>query len=500
MIKGKKAVISANFVARFYIRLKQTYGLDIRALSLMRVGVALVLLLDLWIRSRSLTAHYTNAGAVPFKAVELAFWKPGYFSLFELSDTYAFACFVFSITAIVYLFLLAGYKTKLFTFLAWCLLISLQNRNTIILQGGDDLLRLLLFWGIFLPWGNFYSVDAKWPAKVQQNSSHKKVLSIPVLGYMLLLFSVYFFTGLLKESAEWNSEGTALYYTFSLDQMTWPLGKLLLAHTTALKYLTVFVRWFEMLIPFLLFIPFKNKLFRSIFILTIAVFQLSIALTLFVGLFYLICLVSLLGLLPEKRMDWFDQLVRAKRINGVNNTGKSLMQKIAANYYFNVVKNCFLFFCIALCMLWNISTVNGSGLTISNSFFTFGYGMRFDQSWGMFAPSVLKDDGWYVMEGITADSLKIDINRNGATADYTKPALALTYIKDDRWRKFLENFMFAHNAFMRSYYCQYLISNWNEQHPEKKITSVQIIYMKETSVLPPLPQIPSKDVLSGCAL
>jgi len=142
-------VISANFIPRSYIHLKNLYGLDVRALSLMRIAIALVLLLDVCIRASSLTAHYTQLGAVPFNALELSFWKAGYFSLFQFCDTYAFALMIFVITGIVYLFLLCGYKTKLFTLLSWLLLTSLQNRNTLVLQGGDDLLRLILFWGIF---------------------------------------------------------------------------------------------------------------------------------------------------------------------------------------------------------------------------------------------------------------------------------------------------------------------------------------------------------------
>ncbi|MFI5140965.1 MAG: hypothetical protein ACHQII_01300, partial [Bacteroidia bacterium] len=205
-------MISAKFIPRFYIRLKCLYGLDVRALGLMRIALSLILLFDLCIRASSLTAHYTETGPVPFNAVERCFWNPGYFTLFEFGDTYGFALTMFVITGIVYLFLLAGYKTKLFTVLAWFLLTSLQNRNTLILQSGDDLLRLVLFWGIFMPWGNFYSIDSKKLRLLIDTEKKKNILTVATAGYVILLFSIYFFTGLLKESTEWNSEGTAIYY------------------------------------------------------------------------------------------------------------------------------------------------------------------------------------------------------------------------------------------------------------------------------------------------
>ena len=490
-------MISANFIPRFYIRLRNLYGLDARALSLMRVAIALVLLLDLCIRSSSLTEHYTELGVLPFNALELSFWKAGYFSLFQFCDTYTFALIVFILTGIVYFFLLVGYKTRLFTLLSWFLLTSLQNRNTLVLQGGDDLLRLILFLGIFLPWGNFYSIDSRMLRQAQHDKKIK-VLSVATLGYVILLFSVYFFTGLLKSGAEWNSEGTALYYALSLDQMTWPLGKMLLSYTRILKILTVVVRWFEMLAPFLLFIPFKNAKFRLLFIIGVALLQIGISLTMFVGLFYLIALVILIGLLPVDLMDWFDGKIKRKERISLREQSKSLLSKISSNYYFNVIKNSFLCFCIALCMLWNIGTVSGSGLAVSDSFFTFGYGLRFNQNWGMFAPTVFKDDGWYVMEGIAKDSLHIDINRNGSQADYTKPASVLAYIKDDRWRKYYENYLFTYNDFIRPYLCTYLIKDWNTNHPDEEIISLQIIYMKEVSVLPNQKQQVTKEILCTC--
>jgi hypothetical protein len=433
---------------------------------------------------------------VPFNEVELSFWKTGYFSLFQFSDTYIFALIVFILTGVVYLFLLAGYKTKLFTCLAWFLLTSLQNRNTLILQGGDDLLRLILFWAMFLPWGNFYSVDSM--RQQTQYHKRKKVLSVATHGYVLLLFSVYFFTGLLKESTEWNSEGTALYYALSLDQMTWPFGKMLLSYPSVLKYLTVFIRWFEMLIPFLLFIPFRNTRFRMVFVSCIAVFQMCIALTMFVGLFYLIGIVTLIGILPAGAMNWVDKKIRRKQQTKTNLKGASFFTKITTNYYFNVVKNSFLFFCIALCMLWNISTVSGSGLTVSNEFFKFGYGLRFNQNWGMFAPTVFKDDGWYIMSGTATDTAQIDISQNGAKVDYTKPTSILAQIKDDRWRKFYENYIFISNEFLRPYLCAYLLKGWNATHPDKPISILKIIYMKEISVLPNQKQILTKEELCIC--
>src|SRR5262249_18408003 len=42
-----------------------------------------------------------------------------------------------------------GFQTRLATIASWVLLVSLQNRNPFVYHSGDELLRLLLFWGCF---------------------------------------------------------------------------------------------------------------------------------------------------------------------------------------------------------------------------------------------------------------------------------------------------------------------------------------------------------------
>jgi hypothetical protein len=66
---------------------------------------------------------------------------------------------LFAIAALVAIALLVGYRTRLATVLL-ALLASLQARNPTLIQGGDNLLLLLLFWGMFLPLGARFAIDA----------------------------------------------------------------------------------------------------------------------------------------------------------------------------------------------------------------------------------------------------------------------------------------------------------------------------------------------------
>jgi len=75
----------------------------------------------------------------------------------------------------------------------------------------------------------------------------------------------------------------------------------------------------------------------------------------------------------------------------------------------------------------------------------------------------------------------------------------VSLFKNDRWRKYSENYLFATNAYMRPYYCFYLLRRWNEDHPpQAQINELSVIYMKETS-LPNYQTAPiQREVLCHC--
>ena len=486
---------------------KQQFSLDTRALSIMRICLGFVLLADWIIRINSLTAHYTNSGVLPADVIYAHHWREGYFSVFLLSDSIEWCYFLF-FTAIVFsFFFLIGYFTRFSTFVVWILISSGHIRNPFIIQGGDDLLRIALFWFLFLPLAKQYSVDAFYLEKKKET----KVFNAASIGYILFIFSAYFFSALLKTSAEWRTEGTALYYAMSLDQMAYPLGKALLNYPTLMKYLSIGVFYLEIIAPLLFFIPINNKLFRTIGILLLMLLHVGIGFTLFVGLFYIIGISTLVGILPTEIINWKISKIPTciKNIQffyflnkllpsfiSVRTFGNKLMNRIS-NFYTQSLLTFSLLFIMYLCILWNISTIRGSNVAVTNSFKKIIVALGLYQDWGMFAPSVLKNDGWFVLDAHSKTNKQIDIYKEGILTSYNKPHSILKYIKDDRWRKFEENYTMPEYAYIRTFYCNYLLNNWNKNHLEK-IDSLSIIYMKERT-LPDYQQIiPTKEILCTC--
>jgi hypothetical protein len=493
--------------------LRRVFTVDLRALAVMRIWVAGIILTDLAIRATDLEAHYSNMGVLPLHVLHQFGWDPYHFSFHTLSGLWQVQAVLFFIAAVFAVCLLLGYKTRTATIISWVLLVSLQNRNTFISQGGDDLLRMLLFWGIFLPWGKFYSYDAIKTEKPELQPT--TYFSAATAAYVMQIFLVYFSSAMLKSSPEWTTEGTALYYALSLDQILMPVGKLIYPYPELLKFLTHVTWYTELLLPFLLLIPFYNHVWRLMVVGVLFMFHIGISLTLFVGLFYLINIASISGLLPPKAMDWaekrllssfrrpltgqFQRIFKGFKSPAQLQVQFSLQKPLLSKPQLRYLREGFVSFILLYCIWWNMSGATSHVPVMPQSTTWLGSLLRVDQRWGMFAPAVFKDDGWYVMEGHTAKGHLIDLNREGKKADYAKPASVMSMFKNDRWRKYSENYLFVHYAFLRPYYCNYLVRRWNEAHPSNPVQELQVVYMKEYTLPDYQPVEPQREVLCTCA-
>lgn len=489
-MSATKLIVPIKTLSHILARLKKSYTLDVRALSLMRIGVGIVLLLDLFIRSLSIKAFFTDEGVLPVNVLKEFNWSPAYFSFHTLSGDLWWQIVLFIINAICIILLIVGYRTRVFTFICWVLLTSLQNRNPFILQGGDDLLRILLFWALFLPWGERYSI--------QKTSTYKNnYFSWANIGYLLLTCSIFFFSALLKTSPEWRSEGTAIYYALSLDQIRMPLGTFIYQFPTLLKILTLTVFYIELIAPILIALPLLPNKVRLFGMLCYLIVFVGIASTIYVGLFYIIGIISLIGLLPSSIMDWFESRFYKNKTLYI----PSSVSKLKSNMIISMThtfKNYFLIAVMAFCLMMNLGSVKKFPFYLDPTIVAYGKILRLEQNWGMFSPFILKDDGWFVYSALTDDKKYIDIKHQTDIVSYEKPTPVVSEFESDRWRKFQENYTFNNNNYMRPYYCTYLLKKWNKEHPDKHIYDLTIFFMKETS-LPDYKTLPiTKTAVCNC--
>jgi hypothetical protein len=433
----------------------------------MRITTAVLVLIDLLVRSSDLKAHYSDEGLWPSALIYNFGWSPGYWSLHALNGSYTWQVLLFLLHTGFAVGLLVGYRTRLFSLLTWLLMISLHNRNMFVLQAGDDLIRLLLLWGVFLPWNAYYSFDAMHKrGKPRQNT-------LANIGYLLLIASVYFFSANHKNSPQWHEEGSAVYYALSLEQLRLPLGDWLYQFPTLLKVITWLVLRIEYLIAPLVLFPSRTGISRFIAFVLLLVLHLGIGFTLYVGLFFVICIATISGLLPSFVMDHLGRVIKPVSDNSRHRPLPTIRQAISST------------FCTALIvvsLLINLSTTSWFPYELRDEFAYPSNALRLNQYWGMFSPGVLQKDGWFVLHGQDSLGRQWDIRRNEDHVDYSKPESIVSMYKNDRWRKLAENMQNDRYSFLRPLYCRYMLRNWNEDHPEKQLSSLSVYFMEKMNL------------------
>ena len=179
--------------------LSNPFVADLRALAMMRIGVGLLLLADLWMRAPDVVAWLTDGGVLP-RDLSMQFSNSYRWSLYWLNGSELWATSLMAIAALFAVMLVLGLRTRIAGVASFILLVSLQNRNPLLLQGGDNLMLLMVFWGCFLPWGQRLAIDA---SMVRQPTNNNRLLNIVSVALVIQVLSVYFFSALLKTGSAW---------------------------------------------------------------------------------------------------------------------------------------------------------------------------------------------------------------------------------------------------------------------------------------------------------
>jgi hypothetical protein len=448
-------------------RFVEVFVLDLRSLAVFRIGLGMLLLADLAFRAGDLQAHYTDLGVLPRSAISAPFAS----SVHLLNGSVWFQAGLFVLAALFALALLVGFFTRLATFASCFLLISLHARNPVVLEGGDVLLRVLLFWSIFLPLGAVFSVDR---LRSRVPRSNPRLVSMAAAALILQVCFVYWFAALLKTDASWRTDGTAIYYTLSIDQFSTRLGRSLLAYPELLRLLTFATLWLEALGPVLLFVPFGRGLPRLLVVAAFLIFHLlGLNLTLELGHFPYICAVAWLALLPSR---FWDKLT--SRMSLFPSNIQQLSFPVRTPAWMNALAAFFLVYVF----LWNVRTVDFQRFhaILPQRLDWIGEGFGLSQMWSLFAPTPMKDAGWYVIVGDLENGRQVDLFREGRPVRWEKPELVSATYKNTRWRKYLLNLWQKSHAAHRMRYADYLCREWNSQHEGgEKLENIEIFFMLE---------------------
>ena len=493
-----RSFFSQQIAALSRVDSTQSFGIDPRSLALFRVALALVLLSDLRLRFANLEAFYTDWGVLPRVAqIQLFGHLPNLVSFHMMSGTYAVTAILFVLEILAALALLFGYRTGIATFVSWLMLVSLHNRNPMVLQGGDALMRILLFWALFLPLGARASLDA-WLAPsgaVTEKYPDAPYLSMGTFAVLLQVCFVYWFTWALKTDAIWRTDGTAVGYALSIDQMNRPLGRWLLQYPDAMRVLTFFTLELERFGPLLALVPlWRVRLFMvAVFI----GFHWTMGLCLTLGIFTWIAPTAWLLFIPTGAWDFVAAHPFARRVQprltrlceGVVILCRRARIHVGAarpiSWRVNLWRQLGAAFFLCYIFVWNLRTLDFGRY---EPYFKMRYNwvgdtLRLDQVWAMFAPFPLTQDGWMMLTVRLADGQKIDLMTGGKPVVWSEPVELSRTFKDPQWQKYLMNLWTLDNAPHRGYYIGYMVDRWNESHaPKQKVVSAQLIYQQQDNL------------------
>lgn len=520
------AKMSATSGQRAAEKLSALFGVDLRSLAAFRIGVAGIILIDLWYRGKYATAFFTDDGVLPRRdhidSLEFggSFGFQHVWSLHMLSGTLWAQVGLLLIAALFAFWLLIGYRTRLAAIATWVLLLSLDARNPVILDSGDVLLRCMLLFALFLPLGARWSVDqAKRPAEPPLPGS---ITSLATVAMMLQLCMMYLFSvGFKMQSVDgtpssWGHDFSAVYYALNCDAFTTTFGNWLRQFPRLMQAMTIGTLVLEVVGPIILFSPFFTKWIRVLVVAAFAIFHLGLSLSLALGIFPFICIVCWFVFLPGEvwavLSGLLDRCVCLLPGSIVEYTLKGLTLPVywvlggfrrGASYfvkgYLGIASLLIVLGLLSLIafpfrgstrspeqpsfrrrwyveaglavvlvyvILWNVRELDVARLesrTLPLSWNAPARALGLDQNWSMFAPIPRTEDGWLVMKGTLHNGEVVNLWQFDQPLPWDKPALVSKTYVSQRWLKYLDNMTTDAYVVHRQYFCNWLARRWDEQ-------------------------------------
>jgi|GEM_PF-531397 len=461
--------------------------MDLRCLAVYRMSLGCLILADLLLRSGSILAHYTDHGMLPRSAAIQLENGPYTFSLLLASGELWLVVLHFFIQACLAFLLILGFKTRVVLLASWVLLLSLQMRNSIILQGEDVLIRLMLFWGLFLPLGERYSLDAKLKksSNPEAETWSNAFVSVASFAYLVQIFWVYFAAGIQKTHSSW-SDGSAVWLSLKNDFFSSALGRSFCdLYPSLVEALPLWVVWSERLLPFLLFVPFLWRASRLIVLLAFCSMHIAFLLLMNIGLFPWISLACWIPLFPlsglrqDASIPSDPQSTQAQPMKT-----KWPVQLLAAAVLLLVIG-------------WNCKRLFQT--PFPKALTPLVYAPRLDQTWSMFRGGPI-DSGWISVKGILANGNEIDFLQRGAPYTEEKPAnVYQTFpIPRHRWSKFLFNMKSGTREKYLTNWASYMHREWNHRLGHKgtsfELETYDVVYHRERLTHQDIPML-RKDIL-----
>ena len=490
------------------------FGVDLRSVALLRIGLAVMLLTDLAVNASGLRTFFTDEGVLP-RSVLLDTLPPSLSWYPHLAGGGVwFEGALFALQAALALMLLVGYRTRLAAFGSYALLLSMEARNPYILYGADMMLRLGLFWALFLPLADRCSVDAAL-GRVRPAREHTW-LGVAGFAFMIQVGLSYTIGALLKSGPTWLVDHTAVAYALSVDIFRRPFGQWLGQFHGLMHAMTIAVRQLEIYGPLLFIAPVWSWRARLLGVVGFAAMQAGFGVCMQMGFFGPVMVALTLILLPAEFWTdwaapvgqrlaawppaahaagwWRGWLQRHRRSAPPEPSGPARSSPAALALGWG--RDAGLLFLIGFVVCWNLAQIPGLHLATPPGLNWIARGAGLGQRFDMFAPDPNPDDGWYVMRGTMRNGGTVNVFTGASPAVLDKPADVPASFGGERWMMHLLAVWPPDNQDLLQPLAQFLGREWNRSHADDdQLATLEIILLDEPTLPDLTKPLPTENVL-----
>jgi len=442
------------------------FGIDPRTMALFRIWIGMLILFD-WIqRATDFSGMYAANGAFTHSLAKFYWNDWTRWSVFYLSESDLWQGIVFALGILFAIAMIAGCFSRVATIGSWVLIVSLHNRMPLVDTSGDILLQLMMFWAMFLPLGNAWSVDA-W----RKGAKTGIEMGVHTFAIKLQVCLMYWFAVVWKWNEFWL-EGEALQFALRFEPLTRPAATTLLEHSWLLTGMTYATLVLEFACPLLVFSPFFTQRVRLLIVATMIGFHSGIEVTMSVGIFVWITTACWFVFLPP--LVWENRWWRLPATVSTESTQQSQPPRTWLRWSLHktfITIPCTV--CVAFAVYWNLGgVVDTVGNTTPDSLNSFGNLTTLKQRWNMFSRPPTKV-WWFTAESQLLNGETVDLI-TGKPPEWERPVLK-THYGNQRWNKYLVEV--PHVPWPQKYaegYVRYLIARWNETHSEEE----QVVWVR----------------------
>lgn len=227
---------------------------DPRIVPILRIGIAVCLLIQIAVVWNDAGYWFTDNGVVTSQTAQkkLSFYGWSVFYLLPSTEPVIQICL--TCMAIHAALMLMGISSRLQAASLFFWLVSLQNRNPFILDGEDALLRLMLFFMIWLPLDYKFSLQKYWQKKSNSEAQSPSLWAMRLFQFEIT--AIYASTAIWKlQGSAWH-DGSAMWY---VSKMTDNYGRLLPSSFFDNYWASAIATWsaltIELILPFALWFP-----------------------------------------------------------------------------------------------------------------------------------------------------------------------------------------------------------------------------------------------------